>query len=153
MKGRKPKPTVLKILHGSRKPINRAEPQAGELSTVCPEDLIDDAARREWTDRIVPAIAIGQITATDYTFAFAHCELFATYRRQLVEAAKHPDIVAVGPNKHPMPNPARSMANKTLLLLAKVDAELGFSPTSRSRVTVKTHARKDKDRERFFGSS
>lgn len=138
MRGRKPKPTALKLVQGNpgRRRLNPDEPQPADLSPDCPPEITEPVAQAEWARIIVPAIARGQITADDRVFAIAHCELWATYRSQLADAARHPHVVAVGAHKYPTPNPARVMSNKTLLLLAKVDAELGFSPTSRTRVHV-----------------
>lgn len=139
MRGRKPKPTVLKLLNGNpgKRPINPREPKPEHLSEACPPELEQVDAKAEWERTIIPAIRRGQVTAADRVFAIAHCELWATWRSQLADAARHPHVVAAGKDsKHPMPNPARGMANKTFLLLAKVDAELGFTPTSRSRVTA-----------------
>jgi P27 family predicted phage terminase small subunit len=68
--------------------------------------------------------------------AIAHCELWATWRSQILEAGKHPHVIGVGPQKHPMPNPARTMSNKTLQQLRGIDAELGLTPVSRSRVVA-----------------
>ena len=136
MKGRKPKPTAIRLLTNTagRRPFNAHEPIPEALSTACPAELEDPIASCEWTRSLVPAILTGQITSADRTLAIAHCELWATWRSQLADARQHAHVIAAGANKYPMPNPARVMANKTLLMLAKVDAELGFSPTSRSRV-------------------
>jgi P27 family predicted phage terminase small subunit len=136
MRGRKPKPTVLKLLTGNpgKRRLNEYEPKPDPLTTDCPSELTEPDAISEWQRTIVPAITRGQITSADRVFAIAHCHLWATWRSQLADAAQHAHVVAVGPNKHPTPNPARGMANKTFLLLAKVDAELGLTPTSRSRV-------------------
>lgn len=152
MRGRKPTPTVLRVLRDNpgRRPFNQDEPVPAGLSTASPKELEDPVARTEWARSIVPAIERGQITEADRVFAIAHCELWATWRSQLAEAAKHAHIVAVGQHKYPTANPARGMANKTLMLLAKVDAELGFSPTSRSRVQVKGPRFKGRlDQQRF----
>jgi P27 family predicted phage terminase small subunit len=138
MRGRKPTPTVLKLLRGNpgKRKIDAREPKPGVLSVDMPNELTETDAQAEWIRTIVPAIQRGQVTAADRVFAIAHCELWATWRSQLADAARHPHVVSAGKNsQHPMPNPARGMANKTLQLLAKVDAELGFTPTSRSRVT------------------
>jgi hypothetical protein len=62
-------------------------------------------------------------------------------------------VIAAGPNKYPMPNPARVMANKTLLLLAKVDAELGLSPTARTRVQVSGRLQPGNPLDRFLSRS
>ncbi len=143
MRGRKPTPTVLKLLKDNpgRRPINQDEPQPDALETDCPDELVDAVARTEWDRAIVPAITRGQITSADRVFAIAHCELWATWRSQLADAARHPHVVAAGANKYPTPNPARMMANKTLLLLAKVDQELGFTPVSRTRVKTDSGAK------------
>lgn len=154
MRGRKPIPTLLKFSRGNpgKRRLNEDEPQPGELSPKVPEEISDPVAREEWVRMIAPAIAIGHITASDRTMAIAHCELFATWRSQLADAVKHPHVVAVGANKYPTPNPARVMANKTLLMLAKVDAELGFTPSSRSRVAAAKKTSTNKKKERFFGT-
>ena len=138
MTGRKPTPSVLKMLRNNpgRRPLNPQEPEPDALSPDCPVELLDEAARAEWRRGIVPAIRGGLITAADRTLAIAHCDLWATWRSQVTEAAQHAHVIAAGPNKYPMPNPARVMANKTLQLLAKIDSDLVFSPTSRSRVTL-----------------
>jgi P27 family predicted phage terminase small subunit len=139
--GRRPKPTVLHMLRGnpSRKKLNH-DPETGPLSPECPPELSSADARAEWERGIVPAIRVGQITERDRIFAIAHCELWATWRSQLADAARHPHVVSSGPTKHPIPNPARCMANKTFLLLARVDVELGFTPSSRSRIVVEPKA-------------
>lgn len=154
MRGRKPTPTPLRILreNPSKRPFNLEEPIPSALSTDCPVELADPIARAEWDRSVVAAIERGQITEADRVLAVAHCELWATWRSQLAEAALHTHVVAVGKQKYPAPNPARGMANKTLMLLAKVDAELGFSPTSRSRVQMrgpKLKGRLDQQRARF----
>lgn len=136
--GRPPKPTVLKLLAGNpgKRPINEREPQPRELSPIVPRELSDDVARAEWRRTVAPAIRIGQISAADRALAIGYCELWATWRSQLAAAILRPHVVAVGKHNHPIPNPARVMANKTYLLLLKTASELGFSPSSRSRVTV-----------------
>jgi len=151
VRGRKPTPTVLRLLRNNpgKRPINAEEPMPDELAVACPDELVEGVAQAEWTRTIVPAVTRGQITAADRAFAIAHCELWSTWRAQVAEAAKHPHIIAVGPNKHPMPNPARGMANKTILLLAKVDAELGLTPSSRSRVTIHKAGREMSAVEKF----
>jgi P27 family predicted phage terminase small subunit len=159
MRGRKKTPTALKLLRGNpgKRALNVDEPQPDALEETCPAVLLDETARAEWTRAIVPAIRIGQVTAADRTLAIAHCELWATWQSQLAEAIKHPHVIAAGKHKYPMPNPARVMANKTLVLLANVDEKLGFSPTSRSKVQVKgpgtIRTTIDKARAKFFEAS
>jgi len=155
MRGRKPRSTVMRIItnNPSGRPFNDREPAAAPLDTVCPAELEDPIAQTEWVRGIVPAIEVGQITAADRTLAIAHCELWATWRSQLADASRHAHVIAAGVNKYPMPNPARVMANKTLLLLAKVDAELGLSPTSRTRVQVHGRLQPGNPLDRFLSRS
>jgi P27 family predicted phage terminase small subunit len=154
MRGTKPTATVLKIARGNpgKRPLNHAEPQPGALSPTCPKEILDPIARKEWRRAIVPAIGTGQITAADRVMAIAHCELWATWRSQLADAARHAHVIAVGDKHYPTPNPARVMSNKTFLILAKVDAELGFTPTARTRVHAAPAAAADVQKERFFGA-
>lgn len=154
MRGAKPTPTVIRMVKNNpgKRPYNTAEPIPAALDPVCPTELDDPIARLEWQRGIVPAILIGQISEADRVLAIAHCELWATWRSQLADAAKHAHVIAAGVNKYPMPNPARVMANKTLLILAKVDAELGLSPTSRSRVQVQGRLDPGSPLDRFLGS-
>jgi P27 family predicted phage terminase small subunit len=136
--GRPRVPTVLKVLHNNpgRRPLNTREPVPGALSINCPRELVDPVARAEWKRTIAPAIRLGQVTQGDRALAIGYCELWATWRSQLESALKHPHVVAVGKGQHPVPNPARGMANKSYALLLKTASELGLSPSSRSRVTV-----------------
>jgi P27 family predicted phage terminase small subunit len=138
MRGRKPIPTVLKLLRGNpgKRAINRREPRPGPLTAEVPAELTDEVARAEWTRTIVPAIATGQITAADRGVAILHCRLWADWWGMLAEAATIGNhIIHTSLKKYPIPNPARGMANTTLGYLLKVDMELGLSPVSRSRVT------------------
>lgn len=137
MRGRKPQPTVLRVLRGNpgKRALNKDEPDGGDLDVACPEELTSELSRREWERTIVPAILVGQIRGADRTHAIGHCELWATWREQILLASTNPHVVKAGKQDYPIPNPARMMANKTLQILLKIDAELGFTPTSRSRVT------------------
>jgi P27 family predicted phage terminase small subunit len=137
MRGRKPIPTVLKVLRGNpgQRRLNPHEPTPDPLEEATPPELeAQPIAAAEWARAIVPAIRRGQVTAADRAAAIMHCDLWCTWRAQLAEANALPHVVLVGEHGHPVPNPARGMANKTLALLLRIDAELGLTPSSRSRV-------------------
>lgn len=151
MRGRKPTPTVLRILRNNpgKRPVNTEEPKPNQLDLACPDELSDPVAQVEWKRTVVPAIELGLVTLSDRTAAIAHCELWATWRSQLEAAGKHAHVVAAGKHGYPMPNPARMMANKTLQLLMKVDAELGFTAVSRSRVKTEGPRKRNSKVDRF----
>lgn len=144
MKGPRPTPTVLKILRGNpgRRAINTSEPEPGALDPRTPRELADKDARAEWRRTIVPAIATGQITAADRSLAILHCSLWATWVSQNAIAAERPHVTLNARLGSQTPNVVRGMANKTIMLIAKVDAELGLSPSSRSRVKAVAPAAK-----------
>lgn len=147
MRGPKPQPTVVRLMRGNpgKRKTNAAEPEVDALGVAVPEELLgNDDAINEWNRSIVPAIEAGLITAADRAIAIAHCDLWSVWRAQLKEANSGPHIIHVGQNKHPTPNPARGMANSTFQLLARVDAELGFTPSSRSRVKADPRAKRRK---------
>lgn len=139
MMGRKPKPTALKRLEGNpgKRPLPANEPKHDPLCEACPAELLADAeAALEWARVIVPAIRRGQIGQPHRAMAVAHCAVWSQWRRQMDDAARNPEVVAAGKNKYPIPNPARGMANVSLGRLVQVDAELGLTPASQTKVAV-----------------
>jgi len=98
--------------------------------------LTAEDAIAEWRRTIVPAILRRQVTSADRVMAIAHCVLWATWRAQLDDAAKHEQLVALVRYEKPSPNHPRQLANRTLMLLTKIDSELGLTPVSRARVQV-----------------
>lgn len=137
MRGRKPQPTALKVLRGNpgRRPLNAAEPVHDPLPTDCPDDLVDPVARAEWT-RIAPMlITRGQVTSVDRSTLIGYCFKYAQWKALEDDARKHPFIVK-SPNGYPLPNPALGMANKVFGLMLKAAAELGITPSARSRVAA-----------------
>lgn len=139
MTGRKPKPTALKRLTGNpgKRPLPENEPKHEALGEAMPAELLADAeAAAEWQRVIVPTIRIGQICLPHRAMAIAHCIVWSQWLRQVGEAARNPEIVAAGKNKYPIPNPARGMANASLARLIQIDAELGLTPASQSKVAA-----------------
>jgi P27 family predicted phage terminase small subunit len=147
--GRRPKPTALRVFEGNRekRPLNNNEPYPDKLAPDVPSELEgDEVATVEWRRTIVPAIDRYQITEADRVSAISHCRLWSLWLSQMAKADTEPHVL-VG-SKRILQNPTRGMAHKTLTMLIKIDAELGLTPSSRSRVTVpggKDHAKpKDK---------
>ena len=137
MKGRKPVPTALKLLRGNPgcRRLNMAEPQHPVLPPDCPDVLTDPLARQEW-DRIAPLlIRQGHVTVVDRATLIGYCHKYAQWQALEVDAAKHAFVVKT-PGGHPIPNPALRLANQTFNLLLKAAAELGITPSARSRVAA-----------------
>lgn len=141
MRGRKPKPSVLRALQGNpgHRPLNVAEPQHPPLSLDPPRELMtgrpaaDAAALDEWHRVAHLLVNRGQVTAVDRGVLVAYALKFGQWVALEQEAARNPFVVKT-PTGYPMPNPAHAMANKALSLVLKAAAELGITPSSRSRV-------------------
>lgn len=78
MRGRKPKPTNLKILAGNpgRRPLPDGEP-CPDAVLPTPPDFLDDQALREW-ERIAPELhQLGLLTRLDRAALAAYCQSYA----------------------------------------------------------------------------
>ncbi|WP_337175388.1 P27 family phage terminase small subunit [Paludisphaera sp.] len=118
MRGRKPKPTALKILDGDRADrINRAEPRLPEADLDPPDHFCCDSdgldfAREHW-DELAPMLAsVGLLTEGDRPALALLCEAHALIRLD------------------PLDYKARDLYRRMLV-------EFGLTPSSRSRVAAK----------------
>lgn len=135
--GRKPKPTAQRILEGNpgKRPINEAEPtpEPVDESFDEPPDLVaalPDAAA-EWR-RLAPMLRrCRQVSEADRAALMACCVEWAHYRTAV--GKRTPEVIKA-PSGYAMPNPWIAIANRSLMQLIKLWAELGLTPSSRSRV-------------------
>lgn len=141
MRGRKPIPTVLKVLRGNpgQRKLNDHEPQHASLSTDDPPELTDPVALAEWR-RVAPLLSDArQVLVVDRAVLVGYCQKFGQWLALEEEAAKHAFIIKA-PSGYPIPNPALCMANTAFGLMLKAAAELGITPSSRSRVSTRPPA-------------
>ena len=125
--GRKPQPTALRILRGNpgQRRLPAAEPKAVPLeSDAVPGELAeDDVAIREW-QRITPGlIATGHIASTDRLGLIVYCQRWSQYLTLEQAARDDPEAWR-----------KTNLAHKACELLLRTMAELGLTPTSRTRV-------------------
>src|SRR5260221_537396 len=91
MRGRKKKPTPLKILHGSREPTS--EPLSAPQADLRPPAPLSRAAKAIWRAQASIVAAMNLLTAADVE-AFAHfCELVITIRRLTKRIADEGEIL------------------------------------------------------------
>jgi P27 family predicted phage terminase small subunit len=119
--------------------MNANEPQYLPTSIDCPSDLPDDA-RKDWDRVAAQLIATGHVTTVDRAVLAGYCLKYAQWQALEAEAARHPFVVKT-PKGYPMPNPVLGMANKVFGLMLKAAAELGITPSSRSRVHAQEPAK------------
>lgn len=139
MRGTKPKSTLQKRLEGNpgRRPLNDHEPQPPPFHDTMdapPEELAGrPVALAEWA-RLVPMLRrCRQITEADRSALVAVCLEWARY---LDATSKVVAMVITTATGYPMPNPYLSIATKALTGCTRLWAELGLTPSSRSRVVT-----------------
>lgn len=137
MKGRKPKPSYLRVLDGNagRRPQNADEPQpVGALEEDPPPAELSDAQKEVWRRAIANSPA-GLLRKLDW----AVFEQWVVHHANFLDAAnrvrKAGQLIKKGEDGWDW-NPYMSIMNKQSALALKCAAELGFTPSSRSRVKV-----------------
>jgi P27 family predicted phage terminase small subunit len=136
MRGRKPKPTSVKILTGNpgNLRLNHDEPKPPVAVPECPVEL-SPAAKAEW-DRLGRELAgLRILTALDRAALAAYCEAYALWIEAITAVRKHGTMVK-SPSGYPMQSPYVAIANKQAEIMMRIASEFGFTPASRSRISV-----------------
>ena len=137
MRGPKPKPTALKLLHGNpgHRPLNADEPQPEKAIPDCPEHL-DAPARLEW-ERLTPELfRLGLLTRIDAAALAAYCQAYSRWQEAEGVIASE-GITAVNLKTGCVHvHPAVSIAKESMRLVREFMVEFGLSPASRARLKV-----------------
>jgi P27 family predicted phage terminase small subunit len=145
MRGRPRKPTTLHKLQGTMRASIRRE-REGEAVAVGdldgPPEHFDEARREIWRHAVSHAPA-GVLKQIDFGTLEAWVDSYATYRDAQMEMRKGLIIKTKAGNI--IQNPYLSIANKQKLIMAKLAAELGFTPSSRSRVKATPNEKKPEE--------
>lgn len=136
MRGRKPKPTALKLLEGNpgKRPINGREPRPPNAKPTCPSHL-SPTAKAEWK-RLADALnQIGLLTQVDRAALAAYCQAYGRWVEAEKKLAETPTILKM-PSGYIQVSPWLTISNKQLDLMARYMTELGLTPSSRSRLAI-----------------
>ena len=136
MRGRRPKPTRLKVLTGNpgKHPLNHDEPRPLPEIPDCPPEL-GPVARREW-DRLVAELGkLKLLTNLDRAALAAYCGAYALWS-EATEAIQKFGTMVKSPSGYPIQSPYVSIANRQAELMMRISSEFGFTPASRSRIAV-----------------
>lgn len=130
--GRKPKPTVLKLMTGNpgQRPINDAEPVPDVLEDLSPPSSLDAYGKECWSRNAATLAGMGLLTTGDVDMLTIYCDAFSQWRHASIAVRK------IKPSDDEYRKIAVSVekARDQMRLLA---SELGLSPTSRGRLSVK----------------
>lgn len=133
-RGRKPKPTALKVLEGNpgKRPLNEYEPVPPKGTIECP-DWLEEEAKREW-ERLAPSLeAMGVLTTADLTAFAGYCQAYARWREAEEFISQHGSIFQT-PSGYVQQVPQVSIAQQNLKIMQSLCAEFGLTPATRARI-------------------
>ena len=142
MRGRKPKPTWLKVVEGNpgKRPLNDAEPlAAGDLKA--PPDWLTDSQRATWNDAVRNAPP-GLLRGIDESVFLVWVVAKDLHRDASEKIAKYGAVIKSPVTGTAMQSPFVSVLNRQAQIMLKAASEMGFSPSSRSRVKVENRIAK-----------
>ena len=151
MRGRKPKPTQLKLLDGDRSDrINHSEPRPTSGLPRCPAHL-PPAAKAKWRQL---AKETTWLARPDGDLLALYCTAWARWLKAEAEIALT-DVVfmAKGKNKGEeffYQSPYLAVANKAMEQMHKLGACLGLNPVDRTRIKAPGVAADDDELDRFM---
>ncbi len=140
MRGRRPKPTRLKVLTGNpgKRPLNLNEPRPDVIIPECPPEL-GPVARGEW-DRLVGELtALKLLTNLDRAALAAYCGAYALWA-EATEAIQKYGTMVKSPSGYPIQSPYVAIANRQAEIMMRIASEFGFTPASRSRISTPSEA-------------
>ena len=135
MRGRKPKPTALKLLTGNpgKRPLNLREPNLEPGVPDRPSHLGPEACA-EW-DRVSAVLQVqGIITQADRAALAAYCVAWGRWVEAERKVKEMGAVVKAPRTGVPMQNPFLSIANNAMAQMIKLAAEFGMTPSSRTRL-------------------
>jgi P27 family predicted phage terminase small subunit len=142
MRGRKPKPTYLKLLNGNagKRPLNEHEPEPAPAIPTPPAELCEDA-KLEW-ERVAPLLhQLGTLSEIDRAALAAYCQAYGRWLKaeRAVAIMGERDQLTSGlmiktTNGNPIQNPLVGIANRAMVDMVRYAAEFGMTPSARSRI-------------------
>jgi P27 family predicted phage terminase small subunit len=138
--GRLPKPSAIRKLEGMRghRPLNKREPRARPGEPDMPADL-DKEARKEWS-RLVPILlGAGVLTEMDSGVLANYCRAYSTRLRAELQMRREsgngePELALTMRTGRRYRNPLQAEIDRQTEIMNKLAAELGMTPSARSRV-------------------
>jgi P27 family predicted phage terminase small subunit len=136
MRGRRPKPTRLKVLTGNpgKRPLNRDEPRPEVIIPDCPAEL-GPVARREWDRLVGELVKLKLLTNLDRAALAAYCGAYALWAEATKAIQKYGAMVK-SPSGYPIQSPYVAIANRQAEIMMRIASEFGFTPASRGRIST-----------------
>jgi|SRR5690554_2115432 P27 family predicted phage terminase small subunit len=139
-RGRKPKPTALKVLEGNpgKRPLNKNEPQPEKKAPRCPSWL-EPEAKKEWRRMAKTLENIGVLTQVDKAAFAGYCQAYARWKEAEEFLSKHGTIFKT-PSGYIQQVPQVAIARNYLQIMKDFCSEFGLTPAARTRIKVDQEA-------------
>lgn len=153
MKGRKPKPTHLKLIAGNpgKRAIGDSAPKP-RISIPSPPDHLDAEAKAEW-ERVARELApLGCIAEIDRAALAAYCQAYArwVHAERVIATLPGRGLVVRTEKGNMVINPLIGIANKAMADMVRYAAEFGMTPSARSRIDAERTRPEQDPAERYF---
>lgn len=136
-RGRKPKPTNLKILYGNqgKRALNEDEPTPDvEIPEVPPH--LDEEAREEWSRIALELHTLRVLARVDRAALAAYCQAWSRWVKAEGIIAKTGEVLKSADTGNFYRNPWLDVANRAMKQMHEFLVEFGMTPSSRSRIKV-----------------
>jgi P27 family predicted phage terminase small subunit len=150
MRGRKPKPTKLRLIEGNpgKRAINRDEPKPDNIKPDMPSDLSKEA-QNEWIRICEDLDKMGLLSRADSLIIVCLSQAEARRKRGEIEVAKSGEIITTV-SGNVIQNPWLGVVNRAMDQIKAFSVELGLTPSARSRLHT-TEKKPINRRERLLG--
>jgi len=153
MKGRKPKPTVLRMREGNpgKRAFNHDEPIQPDDRPTCP-DFLDEVAQEEWYRISAILTEMGLLSSADRTAMAAYCTVYSRWVHAEQQVKKFGTIVKSPEKGFPMKSPYLTVSDQAMESMRKFLVEFGLTPLSRSRIHVDRKKAPEDEFDSFVGA-
>lgn len=139
-RGPKPQPTALRLARGnpSKRALPKNEPKPAKPNRLDPPSWLTGHARQKWR-ALAPRLATaGLLTVADMDAFARYCDTWARWRQCCRHIDRHGMTYELKDSKGGVTSvqqrPEVSIARSLAVQLARLEAEFGMTPSSRSRV-------------------
>ena len=150
MRGRKPKPTKLHVLHGNpgKRKLNDKEPKPKSKAPRCPAWLGEEA-KKEWRNMVKKLEPLGLITEIDHATLEAYCVAYGRWAEAEQKVLNEGTLYKTEKG-NVITSPRLWVANKAMEQMQKLASEFGMTPSARSRIKVEKPKEEENPMDAFL---
>ena len=161
-RGRKPKPTHLKLVEGNpgKRKIPKGEPVFAQGDLPEPPEHLNALARAEWARVAAGLHSLRLLCGVDRAALAAYCVAYARWTQaenSIAEMAKRDQLTGglmiKTTNGNAIQNPLVGTSNKAAADMGRYAAEFGMTPAARARLAVDPDAMKTSKFAGLIGGS